>query len=209
MIIIEKYIIICVLFYRGGESVYNFKINKNIGALVLAGTIAVTSVGCGEKQEQKPTIVEVMQETQDFNLLQDENKFIITTVDAMGKEEVKFVHRERLDNLINSNRRNNYSSSEEYRKYHKNGYYADNIYLYFDAFEGDLISVEYIKRDNHVFKESEFDISYMISQITDRNYAYNYAVLYYGDQDSYSRNEMQELIPMIIEDKQIKKIGSK
>ncbi len=186
----------------------NFKLNRSLGAFLLSGTIAATSVGCS-KEEPKLTVVETMQEAQSFDLLQDEDKLIITTVDAMGKEKTSFVHRECLDNLINCNQRKKYQSSEEYRKYHRNGYYARNIYLYFDAFEGDLLSVEYIDSDKHVFKDNETNTSYMISEIVDTDFAYNYAVLYYGDQDSYSRDEMQQLIQMIIDDKSVKKIGSK
>ncbi len=188
---------------------YNLRLNKNIGALALASTIALTTVGCGEEESPKLTVAETMQETQNFDLLNDTDKLIITTIDAMGKEEMSFVHRECLDALVNPNQRRKYQSSEEYGRYHRNGYYLSDIYLYFDALEGDLISVEYIERDKHVFKDNEVNTSYMISEIVDSKPAYNYAILYYGDQDSYSREEMQDLIPMIIDDKLEKRIGSK
>ena len=73
---------------------YNLRLNKNIGALALASTIALTTVGCGEEESPKLTVAETMQETQNFDLLNDTDKLIITTIDAMGKEEMSFVHRE-------------------------------------------------------------------------------------------------------------------
>ena len=179
-------------------------------AMIVLSTsiVAITIVG-SEEEDSMLTVAETMQETQNFDLLHDEDKLIITTVDVMGNEKIDFVHRECLDYLVNPNQRRKYQSSEEYSRYQRSGYYPSNTYLYFDALEGDLISVEYIDNDKHVFKDNEVNTSYMISEIVDRDLAYNYAVLYYGDQHSYSRDEMQELIPMIIHDKSEKRIGNR
>lgn len=181
---------------------------KNMSHLLIAGAIAVMSVGCSKKEEPEMTLVETMRLTDSFDLLNDENKVIITTENALGEQEISFAHRESLDCLINPNYKKEFKDSECYDRYFQSGISCSCTFLYFDAFNGDLLSVQYVDKDSHIFKEDNIEVSYKISELIDSDIAYNYAVLYYGDKDKYSREEMQELIQKVRSD-QAEKVYTK
>lgn len=181
---------------------------KNMSHLLIAGAIAVMSVGCSKKEEPEMTLVETMQLTDSFDLLNDESKVIITTENALGEQEISFAHRESLDCLINPNYKKEFKDSEYYDRYFQSDISCSCTFLYFDAFNGDLLSVQYVDKDSHIFKEDNLEVSYKISELIDSDIAYNYAVLYYGDKDKYSREEMQELIQKVRSD-QAEKVYTK
>lgn len=56
-----------------------FKLNRNIEAVLLIGTIAVTTVVCGETDASKLTIVETIHKTQDFDLLNEDDKLVVVS----------------------------------------------------------------------------------------------------------------------------------
>lgn len=172
------------------------KIRINREVLATVGMVGIVSAGIGTMvaislQEPQEVVVETTQDMNSFDLLASDDMRIITTVDALGKESTNFVCRRSLESLFDSNQR------EEYEKYFVPGVWASSTYLYFDVFNDELLSVEYIDKENNLFKDDVVDISYKIREVVDSNLAYNYAVLYYGDKDSYSLEEMGELVDKV------------
>ena len=90
-----------------------------------------------------------------------------------------------------------FEDSEDYTKY-GNG---SGAYYYIDALDGDLISVKQEQVDKHLFKDNEYETSYLISTITNEDNAYNYACTYLGDKETYTREDMNDLVELIKDDK--------
>ncbi len=179
-----------------------FNLNKKTNAILLSCALATASLsGCGRQEKPTLTLVESIQTNNDFDLLKDENKVIITTVNAMDEEDIKFAEKMSLDSLTNSNYYLKFKNTEVYDKYHISGYSLKNIILYFDALNGDLLSIKYIDREKYIFKDNEITTTYRISEITEEEPAYNYAVLYFGDKENYTREEMEEIVNFVKENK--------
>ena len=102
-----------------------------------------------------------------------------------------------------------FEDSDSYDKYFDSDKaLTPRTYLYFNALDGELISVKREKVDKHMFKDSEYETSYLISTITDEDDAYNYACTYLGDKDTYTRDDMSNLVELIKEDK-VKEVTDK
>lgn len=183
-------------------NIKRFYLNKKASAILLSCTLVTTSLlGCGKKKEPTLTLVESVQANYYFDLLQDENSVIITTMNAMGEEDIKFAKKISLFSLIE---KQEYKNLEKYNKYSLQGYPNSGTIFYFDALEGDILSVKYTYKESHKYKDDEVKSTYRISEIVDEDCAYNYAVLYFGDKERYTREEMEELINYIKENKDVK-----
>ena len=158
----------------------NLKVRKNIKALALSSSLALLSLtGCEEKGNDC-TVREYMQSVDEFNLInpdKGENYKIIETENVKGETDVNFVQvltTEQLNDVNNDTWV--FEDSDSYDKYFdSNKAVTPRTYLYFNALDGKLISVKREKVDKHLFKDSEYETSYLISTITDEDDAYNYA----------------------------------
>lgn len=182
----------------------HFNLNKKTNAILLSCALATASLsGCARKEKPTLTLVESIQANNDFDLFHDEDMVIINTINAMKEENIKFAEKISLDKLTMP--QDSYSSKfknlEEYHKYFITGYPPRNTILYFDALNGELLSIKYIDRENHIFKDNEITTTYRISEIAEEESAYNYAVLYFGDKENYTREEMEELVNFVKENK--------
>lgn len=191
----------------------NLKVKKNITALALSSSLALLSLtGCG-KEGNDCTVREYMQSVDEFNLInpsKGENYKIVETENVKGETDVNFVQvltTEQLNDVNNDTWV--FEDSDSYDKYFDNNKaLTPRTYLYFNALDGELISVKREKVDKHMFKDSEYETSYLISTITDEDDAYNYACTYLGDKDTYTRDDMSNLVELIKEDK-VKEVTDK
>ena len=191
----------------------NLKVRKNIKALAISSSLALLSLtGCEEKGNYC-TVREYMQSVDEFNLInpdKGENYKIIETENVKGETDVNFVQvltTEQLNDVNNDTWV--FEDSDSYDKYFdSNKAVTPRTYLYFNALDGELISVKREKVDKHLFKDSEYETSYLISTITDEDDAYNYACTYLGDKDTYTRDDMSNLVELIKEDK-VKEVTDK
>lgn len=184
----------------------NLKVRKNIKALALSSSLALLSLtGCEEKGNDC-TVREYMQSVDEFNLInpdKGENYKIIETENVKGETDVNFVQvltTEQLNDVNNDTWV--FEDSDSYDKYFdSNKAVTPRTYLYFNALDGELISVKREKVDKHLFKDSEYETSYLISTITDEDDAYNYACTYLDDKETYTREDMSNLVELIKDDK--------
>lgn len=184
----------------------NLKVRKNITALALSSSLALLSLtGCG-KEGNDCTVREYMQSVDEFNLInpdKGENYKIIETENVKGETDINFVQvltTEELNDVNNDTWV--FEDSESYDKYFDgNKALTPNTYLYFNALDGELVSVKYKDVDKNLFKDNEYETSYLISTITDEDNAYNYACTYLGDKETYTREDMSNLVELIKEDK--------
>ena len=184
----------------------NLKVRKNIKALALSSSLALLSLtGCEEKGNDC-TVREYMQSVDEFNLInpdKGENYKIIETENVKGETDVNFVQvltTEQLNDVNNDTWV--FEDSDSYDKYFDSDKaLTPRTYLYFNALDGELISVKREKVDKHLFKDSEYETSYLISTITDEDDAYNYACTYLDDKETYTREDMSNLVELIKDDK--------
>ena len=175
----------------------NLKVRKNIKALALSSSLALLSLtGCEEKGNDC-TVREYMQSVDEFNLINPDKRAdykIIETENAKGETDVNFVQVLTGGELTDVNIDTwVFEDSEDYTKY-GNG---SGAYYYIDALDGDLISVKQEQVDKHLFKDNEYETSYLISTITNEDNAYNYACTYLGDKETYTREDMNDLVELI------------
>ena len=184
----------------------NLKVRKNIKALAITSSLALLSLtGCEEKGNDC-TVREYMQSVDEFNLINPDKRAdykIIETENAKGETDVNFVQvltTEQLNDVNNDTWV--FEDSDSYDKYFdSNKAVTPRTYLYFNALDGELISVKREKVDKHLFKDSEYETSYLISTITDEDDAYNYACTYLDDKETYTREDMSNLVELIKDDK--------
>lgn len=175
----------------------NLKIRKNIKALAVSSSLALLSlVGCS-KYGNACTVREYMQSVDEFNLINSdngENYKIIETENEQGETNINFVQvlsgAQLTDTYIDDWV---FEDSKEYTKY---GNASSSLY-YINVFDGELVSVkdiDYIDKDEYV-------ISYFVSNINYENSVYSYASSYLGSKDTYTREDMINLVELIKEDK--------
>ena len=184
----------------------NLKVRKNIKNLALSSSLALLSLtGCEEKGNDCP-VREYMQSVDEFDLInpdKGETYKIIKTENVKGETDVKFVQvltTEQLNDVNNDTWV--FEDSDSYDRYFdSNKAVTSNTYLYFNALDGELVSVKYKNVNRNLFKDNEYEISYLISNITDEDDAYNYACTYLDDKETYTREDMSNLVELIKDDK--------
>ena len=180
---------------------------KNITALAISSSLALLSLtGCGKEEGNDCTVEEYMQSVDEFNLInptKGENYKIIETENVKGETDISFVQVLTTEQLNDVNIDTwVFEDSDSYDKYFDaNDVKTSNTYLYFNALDGELVSVKYKAVDKNLFKDNEYKISYLISTIIDEDNAYNYACTYLGDKKTYTREDMGNLVELIKEDK--------
>lgn len=186
----------------------NLKVRKSLTALALSTSLVLSSLsGCGKKEAGNDcTVREYMQSVDEFDLInpdKGETYKIIKTENVKGETDVKFVQvltTEQLNDVNNDTWV--FEDSDSYDRYFdSNKAVTSNTYLYFNALDGELVSVKYKNVNRNLFKDNEYEISYLISNITDEDDAYNYACTYLGDKDIYTREDISNLIEFIKEEK--------
>lgn len=183
--------------------------SKKTKKFCIVGTLTATALSfnsCGTKTE-KPTIVESIQSVNEFDLLEsyDFGDYkIIETTNVKGDTGVHFAQALSLSKLYDLGDEENYD-----RYFDSSRAYSSDTYFYFDSLNGDLLSVKYVKSEKHLFKDSKYEVSYGISEVISEGSAYNYAVTYIGDKEKYTREDINNLIQLIKNDKNIETSNKK
>ena len=170
-------------------------------ALALSGSISLLTLsGCG-KELSNYTVQEYMESVYTFDLLDSSHKVeyeIVKSENVKGETNIDFVQVITFNQLDGCSF-NDFLAFEDYRNYDK--YYDKskaekaNTYLYFDALNGELISIKYV--------DDEGATDYLLADIISEENAYNYAYTYLGDKEMYTRDDMINLVKLIKEDKKL------
>lgn len=174
----------------------NLKVNKTMAMLGLSFSLVASSLtGCENNRNKEYTVEEYLLQADNFDLLSDKNKLIIQTENPLGESDIIFAEKISFNSICNPNY-SKFTDSDEYEKYFGVAN-TDNTYLYFNIFSGNLVSVKYIEKDNHLFKPDKETISYALADVISEELAYNYAASYLGEQDSYTREEISAVIDAV------------
>lgn len=171
---------------------------------LIAGGISMTMAtsfltGCSLSRDKDEAYKENLIAEDNMNLLTDASKYVIKTKKTDGSENLYFTEKRSLSYI------DIYLDSDEYSRYFvSQKATTSDTYFYTDVLSGEIVSVEYVNKNEYLFKDNTIDYSYAISTIVDIEPACNYAMDYIGVQETYTREEIANMMIELNEDSKVK-----
>ena len=188
------------------------KMNKNENTSLLAwflGLAALAGTECTllnyidglQYSEDSKSYFETIDDN-NLDLFNDKSYRVIQVENALNEKNIYFAKKVNLSEITYSHTFSasdvwyKYTEGKSYEKYFDDEHFTYD-YIYLDLISKEPIIVEYESEEKHIFKDNKAIITYRMGNMISNVDAYEYAYAYYGEQDSYTLEDMTCIIEKI------------